>query len=261
MKNNKRKIVITFLAAITIIMLCSVNAYAAPSTTDIPQLNISFGNGTNTPNDYVNNIKILIFFTILSLLPSIVIMVTSFTRIIVVFSFLKTAIGVTQSIPNQILTGLAIFLTLFIMQPVYSEMNKNGIQPYLENKITQEQAIDEISKPLKEFMARQTNKDDLELFVDINNVDKSTLGEANDVPFTSLIPAFAISELNTAFKIGFLIFLPFLVIDMVVSSVLMSMGMFMLPPTTVALPFKLILFVMVNGWHILVESLIKSFMR
>lgn len=260
MKKNKRKIAITFLAALAVMMFWTINAYAAPSTTDIPQLNISLGNGTDTPNDYVNNIKILIFFTILALLPSIVIMVTSFTRIVVVFSFLKTAIGVTQSIPNQILTGLAIFLTLFIMQPVYTEMNTNGIQPYLENQITQEQAIEEISKPLKEFMAKQTIKDDLELFVNINNVDKETLGEAKDVPFTSLVPAFAISELKTAFQIGFLIFLPFLVIDMVVSSVLMSMGMFMLPPTTVALPFKLILFVMVDGWHILVESLIKSFM-
>ncbi|NME82759.1 flagellar type III secretion system pore protein FliP [Clostridium sp. SM-530-WT-3G] len=261
MKKNKRKIIVTFLVTFIVMMFWSISAYAAPTTTDIPQLNISFGNGTDTPKDYVNNIKILIFFTILALLPSIVIMVTSFTRIIVVFSFLKTAIGVTQAIPNQILTGLAIFLTLFIMQPVYSEMNTNGIKPYLENKITQEQAIDEISKPLKEFMAKQTNQNDLELFVEINNVDKSTLGEAKDVPFTSLIPAFAISELNTAFKIGFLIYLPFLVIDMVVSSVLMSMGMMMLPPTTVSLPFKLILFVMVNGWHILVESLIKSFMR
>ncbi|MBE6062733.1 MAG: flagellar type III secretion system pore protein FliP [Clostridium butyricum] len=260
MKKNKRRIVITFLAALSVMMFWTINAYAAPSTTDIPQLNISFGNGTNTPNDYVNNIKILIFFTILALLPSIVIMVTSFTRIVVVFSFLKTAIGLTQSIPNQILTGLAIFLTLFIMHPVYNEMNSNGIQPYLENQITQEQAIDEIAKPLKEFMAKQTREDDLELFVDINNVDKSTLGEAKDVPFTCIVPAFAISELKTAFQIGFLIFLPFLVIDMVVSSVLMSMGMFMLPPTTVALPFKLILFVMVDGWHILVESLIKSFM-
>lgn len=143
------------------------------------------------------------------MLPSIVIMVTSFTRIVVVFSFLKTAIGVTQSVPNQILTGLAIFLTFFIMQPVYSQMNTNGIQPYLENKITQEQAIDEISKPLKEFMAKETRQDDLELFIDINNVDKQSIAEAKDIPFTSLVPAFAISELRTAFEIGFLIFLPF----------------------------------------------------
>ena len=257
---NKKRIMFMLVASFCFIMLFSIKAYAAPGSTDIPQVNISFGDGSDSPSNYVSNIKILIFFTILALLPSIVIMVTSFTRIVVVFSFLKTAIGVTQSIPNQILTGLAIFLTLFIMQPVYSEMNTNGIQPYLENKITQEQAIDEISKPLKEFMAKETRKNDLELFIDINNVDKEIINEAKDIPLTSLVPAFAISELRTAFEIGFLIFLPFLIIDMVVSSVLMSMGMFMLPPTTVALPFKLILFVMVDGWHILVEQLIKGFM-
>ncbi|MGN0144408.1 MAG: flagellar type III secretion system pore protein FliP [Clostridium sp.] len=257
---NRRRIMFMFAAACCFIMLFSVKAYAAPGTTDIPQMNISFGDGSDSPSNYVSNIKILIFFTILALLPSIVIMVTSFTRIVVVFSFLKTAIGVTQSIPSQILTGLAIFLTLFIMQPVYSEMNTNGIQPYLENQITQEQAIDEISKPLKEFMAKETRKDDLELFVNINNVDEESISEVKDIPLTSLVPAFAISELRTAFEIGFLIFLPFLVIDMVVASVLMSMGMFMLPPTTIALPFKLILFVMVDGWHILVEQLIKGFM-
>lgn len=257
---NRRRIMFMFAAAFCFIMLFSAKAYAAPGTTDIPQVNISFGDGSDSPSNYVTNIKILIFFTILALLPSIVIMVTSFTRIVVVFSFLKTAIGVTQSIPSQILTGLAIFLTLFIMQPVYSEMNTNGIQPYLENKITQEQAIDEISKPLKEFMAKETRKDDLELFININNVDKESISETKDIPLTSLVPAFAISELKTAFEIGFLIFLPFLVIDMIVASVLMSMGMFMLPPTTIALPFKLILFVMVDGWHILVEQLIKGFM-
>lgn len=257
---NKRKMLFMFAAAFCFFMIFAIKVHAAPTTTDIPQVNISFGDGSDSPKDYVTNIRILIFFTVLALLPSIVIMVTSFTRIVVVFSFLKTAIGVTQSVPNQILTGLAIFLTFFIMQPVYSQMNTNGIQPYLENKITQEQAIDEISKPLKEFMAKETRQDDLELFIDINNVDKQSIDEAKDIPFTSLVPAFAISELRTAFEIGFLIFLPFLVIDMVVASVLMSMGMFMLPPTTVALPFKLILFVMVNGWHLLVEQLIKSFM-
>lgn len=256
---NKRRMLFMIAAAFCFMMIFTIKAHAAPSSTDIPQVNISFGDGSDSPSNYVTNIKILIFFTILALLPSIVIMVTSFTRIVVVFSFLKTAIGVTQ-IPSQILTGLAIFLTFFIMQPVYSEMNTNGIKPYLENKITQEEAIDEISKPLKAFMAKETRQDDLELFIDINNVDKAGISEVKDIPLTSLVPAFAISELRTAFEIGFLIFLPFLVIDMVVSSVLMSMGMFMLPPTTVALPFKLILFVMVNGWHILVEQLIKGFM-
>lgn len=259
MKNNKTRIIFTLMMALGIIMFCTINAYAAPSTTDLPQLNISLGDGSSTSQDYVSSIKILIFFTIIALLPSIVIMMTSFTRIIVVFSFLKSAMGIQQSVPNQILTGLAIFLTLFIMQPVYSEINTKGIQPYLENTITQEQAIEEASKPLKTFMLNQTYKKDLELFVDISGTDKDNLTKEN-VSFTALIPAFAISELKTAFQIGFLIYLPFLVIDMVISSVLMSMGMFMLPPTMVSLPFKLILFVMVDGWYLLVKSLIQSFM-
>lgn len=260
MKNNKNRIIFTLMMALGIMMFCSINAYAAPSSTDLPKLNISLGDGNTTPQNYVSSIKILIFFTILSLLPSIVIMMTSFTRIVVVFSFLKSAMGVQQAVPNQILTGLAIFLTLFIMQPVYNEMNTNGIQPYLENKITQEQAFEEVSKPLKTFMLKQTRKKDLELFVEIGKVDKESLQDESDVSLTTLIPAFAISELKTAFQIGFLIYLPFLVIDMVISSVLMAMGMFMLPPTMVSLPFKLIVFVMVDGWYLLTKSLVQSFM-
>lgn len=259
MKNNKKRIVLTLLITLGIMMFCTINAYAAPSTTNLPQLNISLGDQTGASQDYVSSIKILIFFTILSLLPSIVIMMTSFTRIVVVFSFLKSAMGVQQAVPNQILTGLAIFLTLFIMAPVYNQMNTNGIQPYLENKITQEQAIGEVSKPLKTFMLKQTRQKDLELFVEISGTDKENITEEN-VSFTTLIPAFAISELKTAFQIGFLIYLPFLVIDMVISSVLMAMGMFMLPPTMVSLPFKLILFVMVDGWYLLTKSLVQSFM-
>lgn len=259
MKNNKRRIAFIFMMAFGIIMFYTISAYAAPGDTSIPGLNISFGDGSGTSEDYVSSIKILIFFTIISLLPSIVIMMTSFTRIVVVLSFLKSAMGVQQAVPNQILTGLAIFLTLFIMNPIYNDVNTNAIQPYLENKITQEQAFEEASKPLKTFMLKQTREKDLELFVEIGNVDKDNLTKEN-VSFTTLIPAFAISELKTAFQIGFLIYLPFLVIDMVVSSVLMSMGMFMLPPTMVSLPFKLILFVMVDGWYLLVKSLIQSFM-
>ncbi|WP_297416933.1 flagellar type III secretion system pore protein FliP [Clostridium sp.] len=259
MKINKKRIVFTILMALGILMFSTINAYAAPSSTNLPQLNISLGDGSGTPQDYVTSIKLLIFFTILALLPSIVIMMTSFTRIIVVFSFLKSAMGLQQSIPNQVLTGLAIFMTLFIMEPVYNQMNTNGIQPYLNNKITQEQALDEVSKPMKAFMLKQTREKDLELFIDISGVNKDNLTKEN-VPFTSLIPAFAISELKTAFQIGFLIYLPFLVIDMVISSVLMSMGMFMLPPTMVSLPFKLIIFVMVDGWYLLVKSLVQSFM-
>lgn len=260
MKNNKKRIVVTLMMALGIMMFCTINASAAPSNTDLPQLNISLGDKGSTPQDYASSIKILIFFTILSLLPSIVIMMTSFTRIVVVFSFLKSAMGVQQAVPNQILTGLAIFLTLFIMQPVYNQMNTNGIQPYLENKITQEQAIMEVSKPLKTFMLAQTTKKDLKLFIEVSKVDTTNFKEEIDIPMTTLIPAFAISELKTAFEIGFLIYLPFIVIDMVISSVLMSMGMFMLPPTMISLPFKLIIFVMVDGWYLLTESLIKSFM-
>jgi len=259
MKKNKKRIIFTLMMTLGIMMFCTVSAYAAPSSTNLPQLNISLGDNNGTPQNYVSSIKILIFFTILSLLPSIVIMMTSFTRIVVVFSFLKSAMGIQQAVPNQILTGLAIFLTLFIMHPIYSEMNTNGIQPYLENKITQEQAFEEASKPLKTFMLKQTREKDLELFVEMGQVDKENLTKEN-VSFTTLIPAFAISELKTAFQIGFLIYLPFLVIDMVISSVLMSMGMFMLPPTMVSLPFKLILFVMVDGWYLLVKSLVQSFM-
>ena len=259
MKKNKKRIIFTLMMVLGIMMFCTINAHAAPSNTNLPQLNISLGDGNSTPQNYVSNIKILIFFTILGLLPSIVIMMTSFTRIVVVFSFLKSAMGVQQAVPNQILTGLAIFLTLFIMRPVYTEMNTKGIQPYLENKITQEQAIGEVSKPLKTFMLNQTRKKDLKLFVEINGEDNAD-STIENVSFTSLIPAFAISELKTAFQIGFLIYLPFIVIDMVIASVLMSMGMFMLPPTMISRPFKLIIFVMVDGWYLLTESLIKSFM-
>ena len=258
MKNKKRRIAITFITVLGIMMVYSISAYAAPNNTNLPQLNISLGDG-NTPQDYVSSIKVLIFFTILSLLPSIVIMMTSFTRIVVVFSFLKSALGVQQAIPNQVFIGLALFLTLFIMHPVYNEMNTNAIQPYLENKITQEQALGEASKPLKEFMLKQTREKDLQLFVNISKVDQDNLTKEN-IPFTTLIPAFSISELKTAFQIGFLIYLPFLVIDVVVASLLMSMGMMMVPPTQVSIPFKLILFVMVDGWNILVSSLIQSFM-
>jgi flagellar biosynthetic protein FliP len=260
MKNNKKRIVLTLMMALGIMMFCTINAYAAPSTTQLPQLNISLGDKNGTAQDYVSSIQIMIFFTIISLLPSIVIMMTSFTRIVIVFSFLKSAMGVQQAVPNQILTGLAIFLTLFIMAPTYNEMNTNGIQPYLDNKINQEQAIGEVSKPLKTFMLKQTREKDLKLFVEISKIDASTLKEETDISLITLIPAFAISELKTAFLIGFLIYLPFLVIDMVISSILMAMGMFMLPPTMVSLPFKLIVFVMVDGWYLLTESLIKSFM-
>ncbi|GAA0078720.1 flagellar type III secretion system pore protein FliP [Clostridium sp. CTA-5] len=258
MGNNKKRAIFMLVLTFVIIAFSGIKAYAAPTGVDLPKVNLSIGNGETTPNDYVNNIKILIFFTILAVLPSIVIMITSFTRIVVVFSFVKSAMGVQQAIPNQILVGLALFLTVFIMTPVYNDVNTNAVKPYLEQTITQDEAIKIGSKPIKDFMLRQTREKDLELFVELSGANKEELTRDN-IPFTSLIPAFAISELKTAFQIGFLIYLPFIVIDMVVASLLMSMGMMMLPPVMVSLPFKLLLFVMVDGWYLLVKSLVMSF--
>ncbi len=254
---KKNKWLYVFLLSLVMVGVTGVTALAAPSTVDLPSVNVDIG-GSGSSSDYVSNIKLLIFFTILSLLPAIIIMVTSFTRIVVVFSFLKNALGASQSIPSQVLTGLAIFLTLFIMQPVYSQMNEDAIQPYLNNTITQEEAIEKGGKPLREFLLNQTRKKDLELFLELSGADTTEMTEEN-VPFYIVIPAFAISELKTAFAIGFLLYLPFLLIDIVVGSVLMSMGMMMLPPAMVSLPFKLLLFVMVDGWYLLVKSLVMSF--
>ncbi len=258
MKFNKKKSALVMMLVLGIIVFFNSNVYAAPATIDIPNVNLTIGQGNETPTDYVNNIKLLIFFTIIAIMPSVVIMLTSFTRILVVFTFLKNAMGATQMLPAQILTGLALFLTLFIMQPVYTEINNKAIQPYLNEEITQQEAIERGSKPLKEFMLKQTREKDLQLFVETANVDKSQLTREN-IPFTVLIPAFSISELKTAFEIGFLIYLPFIVMDMVVGCILMSMGMMMLPPAMVSLPFKILLFIMVDGWHLLIKSLVMSF--
>lgn len=253
----KKKYIFILILAFVLIGLTTYKAQAAPQDTPVPNVNITVGNTTN-PKDYVSNIKLLVMLTLISVLPSFLIMMTSFTRIVVVFSFLKNAIGAQQSIPNQVLIGLALFLTIFIMQPVYNDINANALQPYMDNKITQQQAIDIGSKPLRQFMLKQTRQKDLKLFIEAAKLDTAKIDE-NTVPLYVVIPAFAISELKTAFQIGFLIFLPFLIIDMVVSSVLMSMGMFMLPPAMISLPFKLLLFVLVDGWYLLVKSLIMSF--
>ncbi|WP_432432673.1 flagellar type III secretion system pore protein FliP [Clostridium swellfunianum] len=252
---KKRYAVVTLLV-MAFIVFFGYNVQAAPATLPLPKVNISV-DGANTPKEYVDNIKLLIILTVLTLLPSIIIMTTSFIRTIIVFSFLRSAIGTQQSPPNQVMIGLAIFLTIFIMAPTFNAVNTNAIKPYLENKITQEQAIAEGSKPLREFMLKQTRQNDLKLFVDVAKV-KGEINKEN-VPLYVVIPAFIISELKTAFTIGFLLFIPFLIIDLVVASVLLSMGMMMLPPVMVSLPFKLLLFVMVDGWHLLVKSIITSF--
>lgn len=262
MTKNKKNIILTILIAFAVIMLASTKVYAAPQGNNnitIPKVNISLDN-TNTPQGYVDDLKMLIGLTVLALLPSIVVMMTSFTRIIVVFGFLRNAMNTQQSPPNQVLVGLALFLTFFIMFPTASTINKNAVQPYLNNKITQEQALVEGEKPIREFMYNVTRQKDLKLFIDASKIDTKNLTKDN-IPMHIVVPAFIISELKTAFEIGFLLYIPFVIIDIVVSSILMSMGMFMLPPTMISLPFKLLLFIMADGWHLLVQSLIQSYMR
>lgn len=222
----------------------------------LPSVNLGFKT-TENPNEVVNAIKIVLVMTVLTLAPAILIMMTSFTRLIIVFSFLRQAMGVQQMPPNQLLVGLALFLTFFIMGPSFTEMNTKGIQPYLAGKIGQEKALDETLAPLRKFMFTQTRPADLSLFVRLAKIEKpKTLAE---VPTMVLVPSFIISELKTAFQIGFIIFLPFLIIDMVAASVLMAMGMMMLPPVVISLPFKIMIFILVDGWALLIGSMVKSF--
>ncbi|MGL4761259.1 MAG: flagellar type III secretion system pore protein FliP [Sarcina sp.] len=219
-------------------------------------INISLG---DTPKEYGGSIKLMLVLTVLTLLPSFLILMSCFTRIAVVLSFFKTAVGAQQAIPSQVLVGLALFTTIFVMAPVVTDINENALEPYMNNEITQDVAIEKGTAPIRNFMLKETRKKDLELFVDMSKMDKTNLTREN-IPLTVVVPAFIISELKTAFEIGFLIYIPFLIIDMVVASVLMSMGMMMLPPVMISLPFKLLLFVMVDGWHLLIKSLVLSFM-
>ncbi|MCA0979986.1 MULTISPECIES: flagellar type III secretion system pore protein FliP [Exiguobacterium] len=209
-----------------------------------------------TPDSTSTSIKLLILLTLLTLAPSFLILMTCFTRVVVVLSFIRPALGTQQTPPNQLIVGLALFITLFVMSPVLSDLNENALKPYLDDKISQDEAFDEASGTMKEFMSKYTRQEDLQLFLKYGNYEQPE--SLDDVPLLALVPAYAISELKTAFQIGFMIFLPFLIIDMVVASVLMSMGMMMLPPVMIALPFKLLLFVLVDGWHLIVESLLRS---
>ena len=210
------------------------------------------------PQQFSMLLQILFLLTVLSLAPAIVVMMTSFTRLVVVFSLIRHALGTQQMPPNQVLIGLALLLTFFIMSPVYNKINSEALQPYLAEKISQQEALKRALAPVRQFMFRQTRKKDLALFMKVAKQKRPS--KLEDIPTLVLIPAFVISELKTAFQIGFLIYIPFLVIDMVVASVLLSMGMMMLPPFMVSLPFKLMLFVLVDGWNLLVGSLVKSFL-
>ena len=213
--------------------------------------------GFNVGGESVDTLEILEMLTLLALVPSIVLMATCFTRIIIVLSFLRNALGLQQTPPNQVMIGIALFLSLFIMQPVLSQINTEAYQPYKEEQITQEEFLQKASVPMKEFMLKQTKKDDLNLFINLSKTPTDTAVE--ELPMTTVIPAFMTSELKRAFLIGFLIFIPFLVIDMIVSSTLMSMGMIMLPPAMISLPFKLLLFVLVDGWGLLFKALVAGF--
>jgi len=223
----------------------------------IPEVNLQIGGQAEGPEGVSQALQILALLTVLSLAPAILIMVTSFTRIIVVLAFVRSALATQQMPPNQVLVGLALFLTFFVMAPTWRDINREALQPYLQGKITQEQAFTRGMAPLRSFMFKQTREKDLALFVKMADLKRPRTRA--DVPNYVLIPSFVISELKTAFQIGFVIFVPFLVIDMVVSSALMSMGMLMLPPMMISLPFKILLFVLVDGWNLVVRSLIMSF--
>lgn len=241
-------------------MLClPLLLFSAPlfaQNVPIPSFNLDIGQ-SNNPDQVASSLQLIVLLTVLTLAPAILIMTTSFTRIVIVLSFLRNALGTQQAPPNQIILGLAMFLTFFIMAPVWQDVHQQALKPYFDKKISQEVMLDRASEPVKQFMTRYTREKDLALFVRIANIERPK--NIQDVPVWVMIPAFVISELKTAFQIGFIIYIPFLVIDMVVASVLMAMGMMMLPPIMISLPFKLMLFVLVDGWYLIVGSLVKSF--
>lgn len=232
------------------------SSVASAADSAFPSLSINLAQGDG-PDSVVPAIKIVALLTVLSVAPAILLMMTSFTRILIVLSFVRQALGTMQMPPNQVLVGLSLFLTAFTMSPVIDILNERAVTPYLAKAITQDQALSEIAAPVKKFMLAETRESDIGLFYTISK--KPRPNSADEVPFTVLIPSFMISELKTAFQIGFMIYIPFLVIDMVISAILMALGMMMLPPTIVSLPFKLVLFVLVDGWSLIVGSIVKSF--
>lgn len=253
--NPERKILWGSLLGVLLVTLFPASL-AAQVLPPLPTLRIGLEQ-MEKPQQVSMVLQILFFLTVLSLAPAILVMMTSFTRLAVVFSMLRHALGTQQMPPNQILIGLALLLTFFLMTPVYQRIHTEALQPYLAEEISQEEALRKAMQPLREFMFKQTRKKDLSLFLNISGSAKPQ--NLEEIPSTVLVSAFVVSELKTAFEIGFLIYIPFLVIDMVVASVLLSMGMMMLPPFMVSLPFKLMLFVLIDGWNLLVGSMVKSF--
>ena len=251
--SKQKKFLLISLAVLSMLFLnsCSTDpALAAPGVT----LNIQ---PTNEPQQITSAVQLMVLLTVLSLAPSILVLATSFTRIVIVLSMVRSAIGTASIPPNQVIVGLSLLLTFYVMSPVYTRINDTAIQPYLNNEINQDQAFTLSMEPVREFMFKQTREKDIDLFMSMSGSPQpETLA---DIKTVDLFPAFVISELRTAFTMGFVIYIPFLVIDLIVSSILLSMGMMMLPPSLVSLPFKILLFVLVDGWYLIVKSLMISF--
>jgi flagellar biosynthetic protein FliP len=255
-QRHKLRLLLLFIAFSAVSLLIGPTTFTAFAQVKAPTISIDLKE-TDNPTDLVPALKIVALLTILSVAPAILLMTTSFTRILVVLSFVRQAMGTANMPPNQVVVGLALFLTAFTMSPVIDVVRDKAYTPYVEKKITQEQALDELAKPMRKFMLAQTRETDLSMFVAITKQERPR--SSHEVPLAVLMPAFMVSELKTAFMIGFLIYIPFLIIDMVVSSVLMAMGMVMLPPVVISMPFKLVLFVLVDGWSLIVENIVKSF--
>ncbi|MBP7462549.1 MAG: flagellar type III secretion system pore protein FliP [Candidatus Delongbacteria bacterium] len=249
---SRWRFLIIFLIGLGFFLMASDSIQAQA----LPKVTLGVDSTTN-PKDFATTLQILFLLTILSLAPAILLMMTSFIRIVTVLSFLRNALGTQQMPPNQVVLGLSLFLTYFIMSPTLDQINQEALQPYLNNRMTQRDALKKAEGPIKSFMMRQTREKDLALFIKL--LKEKRPARPADVPLKIVIPAFVISELKTAFEIGFIIYVPFLVIDMVVAGVLMSMGMLMLPPVMISLPFKILLFVLIDGWNLVIQSLLMSF--
>lgn len=249
--NGKQRIWIS----LAILILLGVSGGTAYAADPIPGVNIDIG--TAEGGGGATTVSLILLLTILSLSPAILVLMTSFTRIVIVLGFVRTSLGTQQMPPNQVLIGLALFLTFFVMAPTLGDINQNALQPYLREEISQTEALERASASIKQFMFHHTREKDLQLFLEYTQAAPPS--GVTDIPLTALVPAFAISELKTAFQMGFMIFIPFLVIDMIVASTLMAMGMMMLPPVMISLPFKILLFILVDGWYLVVRSLLLSF--
>lgn len=263
-----KKCLAVFAVVFVVLLVCNQQALAADVSTGTTEsietgdatepLNLSLTMDTGSDEGTMSGtLQMLLVITVISLAPSILVMMTSFTRIIVVLHFVRTALGLTSTPPNNVLIGLSLFLTVFIMSPVFTRINTEALQPLAEGESQQEEALEAAMNPLRDFMINQTREQDVQLFLDIADID--SVNDWDDVPTTVIIPAFIISELRAAFIIGFLIYIPFIIIDMVVASTLMSMGMMMLPPTTISMPFKILLFIMADGWNLIIGQLVQSF--